>query len=371
MTQSAVVYPKTDSAETIKKAPILVLHVDDDASFLKTAKPILEMQGAFKVDTASSAEEAIEKMKQKTYDAIVCDYVMPGKDGLQFLKELRQKDNRVPFFIFTGKGREDLAIKALNLGADGYFSKIGHPETVYGELAHGICQGVERKKAEMEIWRREERLRAILASSPDVIIISDLNGNIVDCNDATLRLSGHSSKEELLGKSSFEFIVEKDRERAMQSLKKALEQKTMKNIEYTLRKKNGEEYIGELSASILKDSVGKPVGFVGVIRDITERKKTEEALKESEERYRSMVEQAPDLIVTLDEKGIVTSCNSAAEDSGYSKEEIIGKHFLESPLTRGIDATYAQELFNSIFEGKALEPIEVAWYHKDGTSRGP
>ena len=127
---------------------IKVLLVDDDVSFLKVAKQCLELHGSFEVDTASSVDAAKGKMKLKTYDVIVSDYVMPGKDGLQFLKELRQKHNRIPFIIFTAKCREEVAaIKALNLGADGYFGKLGETETVYGELARGICQAAIIRKA--------------------------------------------------------------------------------------------------------------------------------------------------------------------------------------------------------------------------------
>jgi DNA-binding NarL/FixJ family response regulator len=72
---------------------------------------------------------------------------MPRKNGLQFLAELRDRGNDIPFVIFTGRGREEVAIRASNLGADGYFSKTGDPETVYGELIYGILQSVEKRDA--------------------------------------------------------------------------------------------------------------------------------------------------------------------------------------------------------------------------------
>jgi signal transduction histidine kinase len=87
--------------------------VDDEAGLLKAAKPILEMQGSFHVETALSVEEAMEKMEAKTFDVIVSDYIMPGKDGLEFLRELRESGNNIPFIVFTGKGREIVAINAL------------------------------------------------------------------------------------------------------------------------------------------------------------------------------------------------------------------------------------------------------------------
>jgi len=104
-----------------------VLHVDDDSPFLKVAKQCLEIGGEFEIDTASSVDEAFEKMRTKAYDAVVSDYQMPDKDGLDFLKELRQSGNTVPFIMFTGKGREEVAVKALNLGANQYLNKTGEP----------------------------------------------------------------------------------------------------------------------------------------------------------------------------------------------------------------------------------------------------
>jgi PAS domain S-box-containing protein len=263
------------------KAAMKVLHVDDDLNFLKVAGQCLKMQGRFQVDTARSVEEAMEKMEKETYDAIISDFQMPGKDGLELLKELREEGNGIPFVIFTGKGREEVVIKALSLGADGYFNKHGEPETVYGELAHGIRQAVERKKADMKIWEREERLRAIFGSSPDAITVSDLHGNILDCNEAAWKMLGFSSKEEVIGKSSFDFIAKKDRQKALENLKKTSEQGTVRNLEYTLLNKDGAESWGELSVSILKDSLGNPLGFVGIMRDITARKKAEKTLSKA------------------------------------------------------------------------------------------
>lgn len=112
MTESTI-ESSAEAVGVIEEVLIRVLHVNDEAGFLKAAKQILEMQGAFQVDTASAVEEAIGKMKENTYDAIICDYVMPEKGGLEFLKELRQKGNTIPFVIFTGKGREEVAFEAF------------------------------------------------------------------------------------------------------------------------------------------------------------------------------------------------------------------------------------------------------------------
>jgi CheY-like chemotaxis protein len=94
-------YSAESSVEVVvdldEKKSIWILHVDDKPGLLRIAKQCLEMQGSFQVDTESSIEEAIGKMEKEDYDAIVSDYRMPGKDGLEFLRELRQSGNNVPF----------------------------------------------------------------------------------------------------------------------------------------------------------------------------------------------------------------------------------------------------------------------------------
>ena len=117
-----------------------VLHVDDDDCFLKVSKRILEMEGKIKVETATTVYEAFEKLKQFHYDVVVSDYEMPGKNGLQFLEELKKSTQNPPFILFTGNGQEEVAAKALNLGAFSYFDKYGDPENVYPELASTIEQ---------------------------------------------------------------------------------------------------------------------------------------------------------------------------------------------------------------------------------------
>ena len=136
----------------------------------------------------------------------------------------------------------------------------------------------------------EKKLCSVFAASPEAIIVTDQNGNIVECNQAALKIYNTASKRELIGKNALDFVVEKDRERSEEYLKKTLEQGFLKNIELTLVTKNGGKYLADLSASAVKDALGHPTAFVVIWRDITDRKQTERALVESEERYRSVVD---------------------------------------------------------------------------------
>ena len=317
------------SNSTMKKS-IKILHVDDDPSFLKVTKQCLETQGEFEVDTASSVNEALGKLEKTDYDAVVSDYQMSGKDGIEFLKELREKGNTVPFIVFTGKGREEIAVKALNLGADQYIDKHGDPETVYYELAHALSQAVDRRSTQIESLKREAKLEAILESSPEAITVTDLNGNIIEFNQATVALHGYESKEELIGKNSLELIAKQDHKRAIEGLKETLEHGSTKNLEYTFLTKDGREFQAELSASVVRDASGKPEYFMAITKDITDRKKAEEALRENRESYRELAESISDMFFAMDKDFRYTYWNQASEKfTGVSAKDAVGKSLTE------------------------------------------
>jgi len=133
-----------------------------------------------------------------------------------------------------------------------------------------------------ELRRSEEKLRSIFASSPDFIVVTDLDGNIIECNQKALGILGFSSKGEVIGKSAFAFIAERDHSTVVECMKKTLAQGSLQNMEHTFLTKDGCEFPIELSASVIKDSSGSPSNFVTIIKDITERKRMEQQLIKSE-----------------------------------------------------------------------------------------
>ncbi|MFA4862087.1 response regulator [Methanoregula sp.] len=148
---------------------ISILLVDDEPLLLDVGRLYLERTPGITVTIAGSAAEALKLFSEESFDAIVSDYQMPEMDGIAFLREVRHRSLAQPFIIFTGKGREDVVIEALNNGADYYVQKGGDPNAQYAELLHKVRRAVRQRRAEAALRKKHEILRALLASSPNGI----------------------------------------------------------------------------------------------------------------------------------------------------------------------------------------------------------
>ncbi len=147
-------------AHSSKKGAIRVLYVDDDPYSIEISKQILmDIDARFEISDACCVDVAFKKLETGQYDVVVSDYELPLKNGLEFLKELRKNKNEIPYILFTGKGREEVAVKALNLGADSYISKIGSTKTVFFELADAINKAIQRKKSKELLAGSETKYR--------------------------------------------------------------------------------------------------------------------------------------------------------------------------------------------------------------------
>jgi len=327
MTKSIVDLKSTSGGivvDLVEKDKIHVLHVDDDPVFLNAAKQCLEAQGKFQVDTVLSVEEAREKMNGKTYDVIICESVMPGKQGLEFLKELRDSGSNIAFIIFTGKGTEDLAVKALNLGANRYFSKVGCPETAYDELAHGICQVVESKKAEEALRESENYLKMMLDSVfTGLVVIDEETHRIVDANKDALEAIG-ASREDVVGKVCHRFICPAEKGKCpITDLCQ-----TIDRSERVLLRADGGKV--QILKTVTRMTYKNHKYLVDSFVDITNLKKAEHAMLENQEKFRQLFIDNPEPAVYVDPDSRILDINPRfTELFGYSLDEIKGKHINE------------------------------------------
>ena len=251
----------------------------------------------------------------------------------------------------------------MNLGADQYFNKVGDPETVYGELAHGIRQVVEKRRTEEALKESEAKYRSFFENAKDAAMTLDLRGNITAINKAVEEYG--FQRNEIIGKNMRKFVSRRYWPKLLKDIVQLARGKTVESkIEIdTPRGKRAVEYS---SAPItVGDNV---VGIQSILKDVSEREKIEETLKESEEKYRSIVELAPDSIMTFDSKGVITSCNTASMRlSGYSKDELLGKHFSKIGVLRARDISRYLKMLPSTIRGKAPKPFEVVYRRKDGS----
>ncbi|NHJ39405.1 MAG: PAS domain S-box protein, partial [Asgard group archaeon] len=128
---------------------INILLVDDEETILEVSKIYLErLNENYHITAVNSAKKAMDAIENDSYDVIISDYQMPEMDGLELLSSLRDQDNNIPFIIFTGRGREEVAIQALNLGADFYLQKGGETLSQFHELENLIGKLYEKKQAD-------------------------------------------------------------------------------------------------------------------------------------------------------------------------------------------------------------------------------
>lgn len=139
-----------------------LLLIDDDIDFLILIKSYLnKLDNEIIIDITTSVVEFFELLKGKEIDIIISDYEMPEINGLDILKQLRDEGNQIPFILFTGKGREEVAMKAINLGANRYVTKGGNIDTQFNILLNAIKAEVTIKKIENETIRLNSLLKSL------------------------------------------------------------------------------------------------------------------------------------------------------------------------------------------------------------------
>ena len=227
----------------------------------------------------------------------------------------------------------------------------------------------ERRRIEEILRESEKKFRLMFDSVTDGITVTDLNGLIVEMNEATVKLHGYSSKEEMIGLSAFVLIADRERTRAAENLRRTLSESQVRDVEYKFLTKDGKEFDAELSASVLRDSAGAPTGFIAVVRDITERKKMGEELKRSEKYFRSLIENAHDAIAIVDANGTLIYESPAFERMlGYRFEDRIGKSGLE--LVHPDDMPAVTMGIAVLIQNPGItHHTEVRARHKDGSWR--
>ncbi len=361
---------------------IRVLYIDDEPDLLSIGKLYLEREGRVAVDTLTSAMVALKQLEKERYDAIISDYQMPVMDGIAFLKQLKASGNTTPFIIFTGKGREEVVIEALNNGADFYLQKGGEPKAQFAELSNKIRYAVARRQVEEKLSESQKRTADIIEFLPDATFAINTDGEVIAWNRAMENMTGVTAAE-ILGTGNYEYSIPIYNERRPMLIDLVLLDNPSDAAKYPSLKRNGRTLVAEaisanlyngrgatiwFTAAPLYNNQGEVVGAIESIRDITDLKRAEVERRESEERYRHVVEEQTELICRFLPDGTHIFVNEAyCRYFGLSYNNIIGTRF--RPIIHPDDREHVTRIFASLTPENPLVTIDQRIIMPDGSTR--
>ncbi len=321
-----------------------------------------------RVETAEAMRAAL---KEKTWDIVLSDYHLPRFSGLQALLLFKKTGIDIPFVLVSGMIGEELAVEAMKAGAHDYIMK-GNLARLIPAIERELREAGERekhRKMEYALQKEKDRASLYLEIAGVVIVVINQNGIVTLINRKGCEILGYP-RDEIIGKNWFDlFIPQEIRGKLKESFFQILagDIKPMEYFENQVITREGKERVISWYNNFLIDESGKIIGSLSSGEDITERKRTEEELRESEERYRDLVENLNDVLYVFDEKGIFTYVSSPAKTLlGYSPEELISRNLQE--IVYPEDLPYVQNQFEKILKGH-FEPSEYRIIKKSGEIR--
>ncbi|HEX6284457.1 MAG TPA: PAS domain S-box protein, partial [Pyrinomonadaceae bacterium] len=323
-----------------------VLIVDDDQKILDLLVELLELEG-YEVAAANDGADALKLVHSCDPDVVVSDVVMPVVGGLELCRQLKedQRTAYVPVLLISGiRNSDDAGIEGLYAGADDYLNLPFRNE----ELLVKVARLVERH-------RIERHYREIVEQAADIIYTRDMNGYITSMNAAGARFFGCSSLE-MRGRHLSELLGAELATRDIEEMQNYTSTSPRLST-YVLSDAEGELRWLEAMITVNRDRRGQAIGVRAVVRDITDQHKADEAIREREERYRELFENANDIIYTHDLRGNFTSLNRSGERiTGYSRAETMNMNVADviAPeylgLAREMIAHKAAEHVSTVYE---------------------
>ena len=305
---------------------IKVLLVEDvEADYLLIKRQL--DQGGIQADIRWMQEEGELQavFLQASWDLILTDYKVPGLDFREWLETIRRHLPDVPVVLISGSVGEEEAVELLKMGLNDFVLKdrLFRLVPAIERSMREAAEKKRRKSAELKSAQNEQLMRAVLDGTPDAIFVKDSNGRYLLCNEAAARITGFPADAIIGQDDSFLFdagtavrIQEEDRA--------VMARKTLWSEEEWITTRGGERYNVLVTKGPLINRQGKVCGMFGISRDNTARKIAEDALKESEARFRTYVENAPIAIIVSDGQGGFLDANPAAvRVLGYERGSLL------------------------------------------------
>jgi PAS domain S-box-containing protein len=261
---------------------IHILHLDDEPELAELTAEFLQRQdGRINIDTATTATEALERVTEKQFDCIISDYDMPGQNGIEFLKTVREKYPSLPFILYTGKGSEEVASDAIAAGATDYIQKEAGTEQ-YELLANRIQNAVEQSNSK----RAQQRAEQYFQAAGNIMLVLNTDGTVARINERGCDLLGYECSE-LIGSDWFNLVPETI-EGEVTDVVSSFWDKDASPIQTTvnaIETKTGEQVVIKWHNTALQNKEGNTIGILSSGVDITERKQREEKIQELKNRF--------------------------------------------------------------------------------------
>ena len=350
---------------------IRILHIDDNNHDRQLIKDVLQKEhDEFEIIEADSRQIFEKLLEENNFDLVLSDFNILGFDGLQVLQIVKEKNPNLPVIIVTGTGSEEIAIKAMKMGAADYVLKSvkhiqGLAPTIKTVLELKKNQE-ERKNAEEALRISEIKYRRLHESMMDGFAFVNMDGVFQDSNESFQQMLGFNAKE--LSQLSYnEITPAKWHENETKIVKEQILPNGYSDVyEKEYCKKDGSIIPVELRTFLVKNDRGGNEGMWAIIREITERKRAEEALKKSEARFRSYFESSiAGIAITAPTKSMIIVNNHLCEMLGYSREELRSVSWTE--LTHPDDLEIDLDYFDSVIKGEIDDySFDKRFLRKDG-----
>jgi PAS domain S-box-containing protein len=311
-----------------------ILLVEDNPDDERLISRELQKGGlSYRVERVDSREEFRTALRDD-WDLVISDYNLPGFSGLEALTMLKEQAAEVPFILLSGTVGEITAVESIQAGADDYLLKQNLIRLVPA-VKRAIREADERRKAEevekeLEESRRrllesELQYRSIVEDQTEMIIRFDRTGIITFANGAYARANG-CRPEDLIGKSCFGKIHPEDVNQAKHNIAAVCPENPFTAMQMRVILDDGSIVWREWQGRGIFDSSGQLIACQAVGRDVTALIEAQQKLRESEQRYRSIVEDQREMIVRFDKTGAITFANAAYARAGScSPDELIGQ----------------------------------------------
>jgi PAS domain S-box-containing protein len=325
---------------SVTTEPIHVLHVDDDPEFAELAATFVERERErFVVDTETSADEGLERLAESRFDCVVSDYDMPGRNGIEFLQVVRERDEELPFILYTGKGSEEIASEAISAGVTDYLQK-GGGTSQYAVLANRIANAVEQYRSKRRIEESQKRLSLFFDQSPLGVVEWNESFEFTRLSGTAEAILGYDEAD-LLGRSWEVIVPESDREPVGEVVSGLL---TAEGGYHSVNENvtaDGERIVCEWHNRVVTDDDGSVVAIFSQFRDITDRVERERELQQ----YEAYLEESTDIITVLDGDGTIEYQSPAVTRIlGYEPGELIdenGFEYIHPDDVDDLQATFA------------------------------